>query len=111
MSDFSVTHHYLSSGRPDTRALGQPGGFFLRMVTTQQLRCAYFNLQTEAPAINPLPSGASLAPLDVGERPQRRYPTRGAWLRAREAAMAAFAKSWRRAFPHSGKPDIEPTSP
>jgi hypothetical protein len=29
----------------------------------------------------------------------------------REAAMAAFAKSWRRAFPHSGKPDIEPTSP
>src|SRR5262245_29055310 len=29
----------------------------------------------------------------------------------REAAMAAFAKSWRKTFPLSGKPDIEPTSP
>jgi hypothetical protein len=29
----------------------------------------------------------------------------------REAAMAAFARSWRRTFPLLGKPDIEPTSP
>jgi hypothetical protein len=37
-------------------------------------------------------------PLDVGERPQRRHTSRCARLRAeREAAMAAFAKSWRRA--------------
>src|SRR5262245_56632181 len=39
-----------------------------------------------------------------------RTPTHG-YEATREAAMAAFAKSWRRTLPLSDKPDIEPTSP
>jgi hypothetical protein len=38
-----------------------------------------------------VPNAPQDGPLDVGERPQRRHPPRGARLRAtREAAMAAF---------------------
>ena len=40
--------------------------------------------------------GPRRPPLDLGERPQRRDTARAARLQAkREAAMAAFAKSWR----------------
>jgi hypothetical protein len=51
--------------------------------------------------------------MDVGERPLGGHgqASRTGYEPTREAAMAAFVKSWRRTLPLSGKPDIEPTSP